>query len=174
MILSRNEQSGYFCPVCKSRNLEFRGRSEYYDTRCRDCGAEFYTDGLTPEEFAEEIELGADNLNWDELNTEQVMAMAANMDPYVARAFQDYDLYLWINNYFGYIRDISNGNDSDNHEWADQMGGLIKVVLQDPSDIIEILTGGDIGYTEQDLCDRLLAINAKYNRGRPRGFHGHA
>ena len=166
MILSRNEKSGFFCPVCRGTDLAFPGRSMYYDTVCRGCGAEFNIGDYTFEEFAEEVELGAGNLNWRDLNIEQVMAMAANMDPYVARAFQDYDLYLWINNYFGYIRDISNGNDSNNHEWADQMGSLIKVVMQDPSDIIELLTGGDMGYTEQDLYDRLLAIHARYSRFR--------
>lgn len=166
MMLSRNERGGFYCPVCGGRDLRSRGRSTYYDTECEGCGARFITDGYTPEEFAEEVELGAENLDWNGLSIEQVMAMAANMDPYVANAFRDYDLYLWINNYFGYIRDISNGNDSDNHEWADQMGSLIKVVMQDPSDIIELLTSGDMGYTEQDLYDRLLAIHARYSRLR--------
>ena len=165
MILSRNEREGYYCPVCRTTNLQFLGRSEYYDTVCRDCGARFYTVGFTPEEFDEEVELGADNMDWSELNIEQIMAMAANMDPYVAKAFQDYDLYLWINNYFGYVRDNNHGNDPGNQEWAETMGSLIKVVLDDPSDIIEDLTGGDMGYTEHDLYDRLLAINARYNRG---------
>lgn len=166
MMLSRNERSGFYCPVCHGTSLEPNRYDYYYDTVCRGCGARFMTEGYTPEEFAEEIELGAENLDWNGLSIEQVMAMAANMDPYVANAFRDNDLYLWINNYFGYIRDISHGNDSNNHEWADQMGSLIKIVMQDPSDIIELLTGGDMGYTEQDLYDRLLAIHARYSRLR--------
>ena len=117
MMLSRNE-SGFYCPVCHGTSLEPNRYDYYYDTKCGGCGATFMTEGYTPEEFDEEIELGAGNLDWNGLSIEQVMAMAANMDPYVANAFRDYDLYLWINNYFGYIRDISNGNDSTvSAEW---------------------------------------------------------
>ena len=164
MILSRNEKSGFFCPVCKGTNLAFPGRSMYYDTVCRGCGAEFNIGDYTFEEFAEEVELGAGNLNWRDLNIEQVMAMAANMDPYVANAFRDYDLYRWIVDYIVYVGDNNHGNVPGNQESAEGMGGLIKVVMQDPSDIIEDLTGGDMGYTEHDLYDRLLAIHTRYNR----------
>ena len=164
MIHSRKRAGGYFCPVCGGTDLESKGPGTYYDTRCRGCGAEFYTDGLTPEDFAEEVELGADNLDWNALDIGQVMRMASNMDPKVAEAFRDPDLALWIENYFGYVRGISHGNDPSNREWAEDMGSLVRFVMDDPSDIVDFLSSNGVGYVERDLIDRLSAVHVRYGR----------
>ena len=166
MMLSRNERGGFYCPVCGGRNLRSRGRLTYYDTECEGCGARFITDGYTPEEFAEEVELGAGNLDWEDLSTEQVMAMAANMDPYVAEAFRDHDLYLWINDYIEYTNYLDHGNGPGNQETADDMHNLVDVVIERPSEVLDLLSYEEMGPTERDLYDRLLAIHVRYSRLR--------
>ena len=166
MMLSRNERSRFYCPVCHGTVLEPNRYDYYYDTVCKGCGARFMTEGYTPEEFAEEGELGAGNLDWEELDTEQVMAMAANMDPYVAEAFRDHDLYLWINNYIGYTNYLDHGNGPGNQETAEDMHNLVDVVIDRPSEILDLLSYDEMGPTERDLYDRLLAIHARYSRLR--------
>lgn len=161
MILSRNKANGYFCPVCGGRELRHFGQ-RFYDTGCGTCGAEFYIADMTPDEFAQEVAYGASNLNWDALNISQIAMMASRADREVADALRDPEVAVWIDNYIACMD--ARGDCLSNQEWAEEYPSIVREVTGDPSGLIYALTEDGAGYEERDLLDRLMAINAGYNR----------